>query len=683
MRHKLFAVLAFAVIVASPRLLSADDNYKVIGSPDAFYFGHISLVEAKAEGQGVKVWREGQASPEDAVLNLPIGPGDTIRTPADARCEIQFDTGTIVRLDLDTELKIETVLARSLSSAAQISNLVLNRGRIYVMYKEYGSHETFQVLTANAAVKMKHNTVALIKAGSDGSTDTQVKNGKASLLYGPDPSSLRKQDVEKMKRMVVLKDNQSQLATYVADSDFELWNEDINARFEELHKGQNILPKPVQKLPKAVFYFAQNYGNAYGEWLWDDMYGYVWRPFLNQNIYPWGWQPYFYGRWSMFGGQLYWVPDEPWGWIPYHLGIWQWDEKLGWVWMPGSLFSPAWVDWEFFYGYASWRPWSLFDWYDQWLYGYQGSPFFYMDGSWYYYFPGYPTAGSPGLDGSPVLTQINKNQLKDPTRTSLTMSGKQLKSAYDRFVAAYKHNDPRVLNSLKQAPNHLVMVPKADLRAPRLQDKASRWDAVAKTQNIPPARQDPKTVVRPVNPAREAVRIFRMGESAPAKPAATARAAAGPSAPPAPKAGVVTPVPAGAPFRSNAPVARVQSPAVSRTIESLKSQGRQSFRDWNPDVRLARELGVRIEYSSSRTEVRCPELRISSSDRVRSDGPRAVMTSGGVSYAGGSYEGGSSMGSGSSTGSSSGQTSSRPASSSRESGGSKGGSTEGGGKIKN
>src|SRR5512136_3088973 len=125
MRHKLFAVLAFVVVLASPRLLPADDNYRVLGSPDALYFGHISLTEAKAEGQGVKVWREGQSAPENAVLNLPIGPGDTIRTPADARCEIQFDTGTIVRLDFDTELKVETVLARSLSSAAQISNLVL------------------------------------------------------------------------------------------------------------------------------------------------------------------------------------------------------------------------------------------------------------------------------------------------------------------------------------------------------------------------------------------------------------------------------------------------------------------------------------------------------------------------------------------------------------------------------
>ena len=36
-----------------------------------------------------------------------------------------------------------------------------------------------------------------------------------------------------------------------------------------LHKGETPLPKPIQKLPKAVFYFAQKYSNIHGEWLWD------------------------------------------------------------------------------------------------------------------------------------------------------------------------------------------------------------------------------------------------------------------------------------------------------------------------------------------------------------------------------------------------------------------------------
>ncbi len=119
-------------------------------------------------------------------------------------------------------------------------------------------------------------------------------------------------------------------------SGFKSWNEKVNANFAALHEG-NVLPKPLQKLPPAVFEFAQKFGNLHGEWVWHDLYGYVWRPYLNDLRYPWGnWQPYFYGNWSNYNGQLFWVPGEPWGWVPYHLGLWMWDEKSGWVWMPGS-----------------------------------------------------------------------------------------------------------------------------------------------------------------------------------------------------------------------------------------------------------------------------------------------------------------------------------------------------------
>ena len=38
-------------------------------------------------------------------------------------------------------------MAQSLSSTSQVSNLVLRRGRGYVMYKQFNSRELFQILT--------------------------------------------------------------------------------------------------------------------------------------------------------------------------------------------------------------------------------------------------------------------------------------------------------------------------------------------------------------------------------------------------------------------------------------------------------------------------------------------------------------------------------------------------------
>ena len=72
-----------------------------------------------------------------------------------------------------------------------------------------------------------------------------------------------------------------------------------------MHEGQSFIPKPIQRYPKAVYYFAQKYSNIHGEWVWDDLYGYVWRPHINDHRYPWGnWQPYTYGQWTELKGHL-------------------------------------------------------------------------------------------------------------------------------------------------------------------------------------------------------------------------------------------------------------------------------------------------------------------------------------------------------------------------------------------
>jgi tRNA(Leu) C34 or U34 (ribose-2'-O)-methylase TrmL len=648
-RGGFFIIAGCALLLLSPAWARASRHYKVLDGPQQFYYGHISYTEAQAEGANPVVLREGRAAPETAILNLPLGPGDVIRTPGDRRCEIQFDSGTIVRLDFDTELKIGTILAQSLSATDRLSNLELNRGRIYVMYKEYDSREMFQVLTASAAVKLSHKTVATISVAADGSTEAQVKSGKASLMFGPEEKSLKKETVRKMEGVTV-RGLQAQREPYAADTDFEQWNERINAHFAELHQGMNALPKPVQNLPDAVFYFAQTYGNMYGEWIWDSLYGYVWRPYLDRMDYP-GWRPYYVGSWSYANGQLYWVPDEPWGWIPYHLGIWQWDEKLGWVWLPGSLFAPAWADWEFFYGYAGWRPWSLYDWFSG----------FYTDfiwgGDWSFTVPGMYEGGlGPGRAQKPLLTSVGKNQLKAPDASAFPVP-KELKAVSERMLQAYKAGDPRVLRSMKQVPSQTVFVSRVDLNKPGVQNRAVSWEKISKTAAAPLSSGERGALRRPADARKLAAGVYRgsefVGQLARRVPS---------SAPPQ----RATQVPAGARTAGAAPARPATHPA---------------FLDWNPDVKVARQMGVRIEYSSARNEVRCPELRLSSADRTRSgafSSPR--MTSEGVSYGSGPSEG-----SGGSSDGGRGSVSSGSASGSgaRSSGSGSSGGSSGGGKIKN
>ena len=145
------------------------------------------------------------------------------------------------------------------------------------------------------------------------------------------------------------------------------------------------------------------------------------------------------------------------------------------------------------------------------------------------------------------------------------------------------------------------------------------------------------------------------------------------SAPPSSGAGPASPGPGEA-------GAAVRGPAR----ETSRPAGHPQFLDWNPDLRVARELGVRIEYSSRTNEIQCPELRLSSRDRDRGDsGAVPGLTSRGVTYeSGGSAGSGVTSGSGGSSeggrGKASGSTSGSGQGSTKE-----GSSSSGGGKIKN
>ena len=563
-----------------------------------------------------------------------------------------------------------------MSSLEQISNLALDKGRIYVMYREYDGREIFQVLTANAAVKMKHNAVALVTMAPDGSTETQVKYGKAQMRFGASEKLLDDQTVGKGERLIVQKDSQFQIAPAIEDTAFELWNKEVNAHFEDLHEGLTALPKPIQKLPAAVFYFAQTYGSMYGEWLWDDMYGYVWRPFVDNGMYPWGWQPYYYGQWAMSGGQMFWVPQESWGWIPYHLGIWQWDKKHGWIWLPGSMFAPAWATWDFYFGYACWRPWSLYDWMGG-AYSYYGSGFNYLDGAWDYNWP-YGRSGTPWR---PALEVVRKDQLKQPGAAAFPVPS-ELKGVLKNVTAAYDRGEARIRDSASEVPRHLVFVAKGDLKSRAVNEKAMTWAQVPKA--AVPLANESGIVRRPVDPQREAIRTFRAGETSLVSPQRRQDSAARPIeggnfvAIPLAAVGIWEPV-----NRDDGPrlERNTAGPGAGRKTERGPS-GRDAgpavrFRDWNPDVKVARELGVHIEYSSQKNEVRCPELGISSQDRERGSGIVPHMTSQGVTY--GPSGSSSSVGSDSSGVSVAGSNSGRSSSSSND----KGGQAKESGKIKN
>ncbi|MBN2245492.1 MAG: FecR domain-containing protein [Candidatus Aminicenantes bacterium] len=634
--------LVLGAAVCFPLLSYAENHPKSsIADVENVYYGHISFSEFKHDGKDPVVIREDELIEEIAVLNLPLSAGDTILTPEDRRCEIQFDTGTILRLDINTALKLETLLAASLTSKEKMTNLVLKRGRVYVMYKRYMGQEVFQVKTPKTAVKLDHNSVTMIHSRNDSKTDVRVLEGKVYVMFGAeDLLDLTELKVKKEQRLTINADDYRIPSDYQDDSDFMDWNVDLNENFIETHEGKTFIPQPIQKYPEAVFYFAQKYANLHGEWIYDRMYGYVWRPFYNDS-YPWGgWQPYYYGHWRRLDGELFWVPDEPWGWVPYHLGVWQWDKKHGWLWIPGDAFAPAWAVWDFYFGFYSWRPWSVWDWGvffgreknyygDRWRlkddidgsakHPSSASPYFFMSAfeSWWLGNRGSGWYFSSGNEQGKNLTQINKDQLKRPETPPFKIPDK-LKFANKNALKALEQGDKRALESLDAVFSQMVFVEGKHLDSLEISKKVLRLKDI--TQPAKDWNGDLKSISDPCQAAVQAhweaegattLRQYMFGNQESTRHTTEHFKARETSE----KVG------GGRSFNrekgrtdpSTSVIERVFSSETMLTPHAFgsRSSGMQ-VRDWNPDVKTARKAGVSIVYLSKTNEITCPELNLSS-----------------------------------------------------------------------
>ncbi len=99
----------------------------------------------------------------------------------------------------------------------------------------------------------------------------------------------------------------------------------------------------------AYFY---DYLSPYGAWVHMSPHGYVWIP----RHMGYRWRPYTFGHWVWTNYGWAWVSEEEWGWACFHYGRWGWDEDIGWFWVPGNVWAPAWVIWRSSPDYFGWAP---------------------------------------------------------------------------------------------------------------------------------------------------------------------------------------------------------------------------------------------------------------------------------------------------------------------------------------
>jgi hypothetical protein len=90
----------------------------------------------------------------------------------------------------------------------------------------------------------------------------------------------------------------------------------------------------------------------HGIWVKHAKYKYVFCPKVDAK-----WRPYTNGRWIFIRDRgWYFDSREPFAWAVYHYGRWVDDDRIGWCWVPGNHWAPAWVSWRRSNDHVGWAP---------------------------------------------------------------------------------------------------------------------------------------------------------------------------------------------------------------------------------------------------------------------------------------------------------------------------------------
>ena len=90
----------------------------------------------------------------------------------------------------------------------------------------------------------------------------------------------------------------------------------------------------------------------YGDWVDAGEYGYAWHP---RDVGD-DWRPYTDGHWAYTDAGWTWLSEEPYSWAVYHYGRWANVNDIGWIWVPGTEWGPAWVSFRTDKRHIGWAP---------------------------------------------------------------------------------------------------------------------------------------------------------------------------------------------------------------------------------------------------------------------------------------------------------------------------------------
>ena len=288
---------------------------------------HVSLIEGT-----VTVEHEGLV--DAAAANAPLLEGDRIRT-AEGHAELILSDGSILHLDRYTSLDL---------LSASLVRLLEGRVFLTVAGTANVGSAPYRIDGPGASVQIEspgEYRVAVIADRAGGSqVELAVARGWAQIFNERGATG-----VAAGERSVVFADAApGPVSVYNAAGydAFDRWSED--------RRSARAGAASAHYLPSNLYAYAGTFEQQ-GRWDNQSPYGWVWYPTV-----PAGWRPYYHGSWTPYRSGVAWVGWDPWDWPTHHYGSWSISGGGSWFWIPGRVWSPAWVAWATAPGYVAWCP---------------------------------------------------------------------------------------------------------------------------------------------------------------------------------------------------------------------------------------------------------------------------------------------------------------------------------------
>jgi hypothetical protein len=352
--------IALLLVVPGGWLLASEED-------DLTSLSYISYLERYATVQPAT-----QQESIEAVINMPLVPGDRVDTAREARMEVFLADGNTVWIDEYSTVSLDAV-AFSRDGQADRTVLYLADGTVMVEISANSlSRQPIRIDSRAATVYLNDVGLYRLEALANGGIRLEVWEGLGEASTSAGGVLVRAANAAEVAAGEV-----SATEPHLSWGDpFAAWVEQ-RRQIVKGDSGQHVEARYDRQAAQLDNYGSWVYVNNLNTWAWQPTVGADWRPYTAGR---WYWTP---SGWS-------WISYEPWGWLPYHYGSWHFSIGFGWVWSWHPYWSPAWVHWTWWPGYVGWCPYGYYDyWY--WpryhhYYGYSRWP----------YYPSHPGGGGGG-----------------------------------------------------------------------------------------------------------------------------------------------------------------------------------------------------------------------------------------------------------------------------------------------